>query len=203
MKMELVCVTDTRGQPPKVIMMGNILLHCGNCTANGKYSEMVEFIEWLDRQPHERIIIVPGDNEIGLFSEDNPLRPGVMALLQSSTDIFLLLNRPLVLGDITFIGQGGPDGIDTDNLVVFATNHEDQEMADRIKPDIYIHGDGKRDELQIYKCNRINEAWSITHHSMSFLNKCMYCAGPVHINDTHVMTNAGVMCAPCHWNHFD
>lgn len=105
MELELVCISDTRGKPPRIIMTGNILLHSGSCTATGKYSELREFIEWMDRQPHERKFIVPGDNEIGLFSKNSPMRPVVLGLLQSRPEMFFLIDDSIVvLGGITFRG---------------------------------------------------------------------------------------------------
>jgi 3',5'-cyclic AMP phosphodiesterase CpdA len=45
---------------------GDVLIHAGDFSNVGERTDILNFIEWLNRQPFEHKVIVAGNHEIGL-----------------------------------------------------------------------------------------------------------------------------------------
>ena len=58
-KTRVVCISDTHNQTPK-LPRGDVLIHAGDLTNQGSYSELSKTVEWLERQDFEAKIVIAG-----------------------------------------------------------------------------------------------------------------------------------------------
>jgi 3',5'-cyclic AMP phosphodiesterase CpdA len=58
-KTRIVCISDTHNQTPK-LPPGDVLIHAGDLTNQGSYSELKKTVEWLEKADFEAKIIVAG-----------------------------------------------------------------------------------------------------------------------------------------------
>lgn len=58
-KTRIVCISDTHCQVPK-LPKGDVLIHAGDLTNQGSYSELKKTVEWLEKADYEAKIIVAG-----------------------------------------------------------------------------------------------------------------------------------------------
>jgi hypothetical protein len=58
-KTRIVCISDTHNQTPK-LPPGDILIHAGDLTNQGSYSELKKTVEWLEKADFQARIIVAG-----------------------------------------------------------------------------------------------------------------------------------------------
>jgi 3',5'-cyclic AMP phosphodiesterase CpdA len=58
-KTRIVCISDTHNQTPK-LPAGDILIHAGDLTNQGSYSELKKTVDWLEKADFEAKIIVAG-----------------------------------------------------------------------------------------------------------------------------------------------
>ena len=63
-----VCVSDTHNTFPK-LPQGDVLIHAGDLTNQGSYSELQKSIDWINSADHEVKIIVAGNHDITLDPE--------------------------------------------------------------------------------------------------------------------------------------
>ena len=70
----VVCLSDTHGtQPP--LPPGDLLLHAGDLTEWGTFTEIQEQLTWLSQQPHKHKVIIAGNHDLLLdevFRHQNP-----------------------------------------------------------------------------------------------------------------------------------
>lgn len=59
-KTRIVCVSDTHNQTPK-LPRGDVLIHAGDLTNQGSYSELKKAVEWIEKQDFEAKIVVAGN----------------------------------------------------------------------------------------------------------------------------------------------
>ncbi|KAH7082070.1 Metallo-dependent phosphatase-like protein [Paraphoma chrysanthemicola] len=64
-KTRIVCISDTHNQTPK-LPKGDILIHAGDLTNQGSYSELKKTVAWLERQDFEAVIVVAGNHDTTL-----------------------------------------------------------------------------------------------------------------------------------------
>lgn len=60
--MRVVAISDTHGYRPE-IPDGDLLIHSGDLCNKGMIAECVGELEWLNSQPHKRVILVPGNHD--------------------------------------------------------------------------------------------------------------------------------------------
>ena len=84
----VVCISDTHNHKPQ-IPDGDLLLHAGDLTQTGTLQEISEMLAWLRSLPHPHKVIVAGNHDFALKSEDrDKLDWGdIIYLQQSSTSI--------------------------------------------------------------------------------------------------------------------
>lgn len=76
-----------------VVPDGDVLIHAGDQTDMGRPDEIFEFYAWLSKQPHGRIIAIPGNHDFGfqkipyLLDTIRSTFPRVETLLDSETTI--------------------------------------------------------------------------------------------------------------------
>lgn len=58
-KTRIVCISDTHNQTPK-LPRGDVLIHAGDLTNQGSYSELKKAVNWLERQEFEAMVVVAG-----------------------------------------------------------------------------------------------------------------------------------------------
>ncbi len=62
--MRIVAISDTHSLHDQIIMPdGDILIHAGDCTLDGKIVEAESFLKWFSGQPHATKIFVPGNHD--------------------------------------------------------------------------------------------------------------------------------------------
>ncbi|KAI6778017.1 calcineurin-like phosphoesterase [Emericellopsis cladophorae] len=60
-----VCVSDTHNTTPK-LPPGDVLVHAGDLTNQGSYSELSRAVQWLEKAPFEVKIVIAGNHDITL-----------------------------------------------------------------------------------------------------------------------------------------
>jgi len=78
--MRLVCISDTHSANP-VLPEGDILVHAGDMSRHGRWSEIMEFDSWMAGLPHKHKIVIAGNHDIDLDRDAYETEP----LLQSCT----------------------------------------------------------------------------------------------------------------------
>ena len=72
----IVCISDTHGtQPP--IPSGDLLLHAGDLSNWGTFTEIQAQLTWLSKQPHKYKVIIAGNHDLLLdraFEKRHPKR---------------------------------------------------------------------------------------------------------------------------------
>ncbi|KAF2685993.1 Metallo-dependent phosphatase [Lentithecium fluviatile CBS 122367] len=63
----IVCISDTHCQTPK-LPKGDVLIHAGDLTNQGSYSELKKTVDWLEKADFEAKIVVAGNHDITLDS---------------------------------------------------------------------------------------------------------------------------------------
>ncbi|KAF2708950.1 Metallo-dependent phosphatase [Pleomassaria siparia CBS 279.74] len=64
-KTRIVCISDTHNQTPK-LPKGDVLIHAGDLTNQGSYSELKKTVDWLNKTSFEAIIAIAGNHDITL-----------------------------------------------------------------------------------------------------------------------------------------
>lgn len=69
--MKIVCISDThelhRRLPP--LPEGDVLIHAGDLTGNGKLPALYDAARWLRSQPHKYKIVIAGNHDLTLESD--------------------------------------------------------------------------------------------------------------------------------------
>lgn len=69
--MKLVAISDTHGHHDSLTVPdGDVLIHAGDFTKHGTLAELDAFNTWLDTLPHTHKIVVAGNHEHALDSEE-------------------------------------------------------------------------------------------------------------------------------------
>jgi Icc-related predicted phosphoesterase len=87
---KVVLISDTHGMEPKV-PDGDILIHAGDLTMMGTYTQVAKAGTWLRSLPHKHKVVIAGNHDY-LFEKNLPdaramLGPGIQYLENSSTTI--------------------------------------------------------------------------------------------------------------------
>lgn len=71
-KTRIVCISDTHNQTPK-LPPGDVLIHAGDLTNQGSYSELKKTVEWIEKADFEAKIVIAGISDsliLNLFSNN-------------------------------------------------------------------------------------------------------------------------------------
>lgn len=72
--MRVVCISDTHNQQDRVIVpAGNMLIHAGDFSFDGSVRDVLGTLAWLNAQPHEHVIAVPGNHDRAFQSKPDLL----------------------------------------------------------------------------------------------------------------------------------
>jgi Icc-related predicted phosphoesterase len=65
--MRIVAISDTHGMHDRIdVPEGDVLVHAGDFTSNGKASAVRAFADWLDDLPHAHKVVIAGNHERSL-----------------------------------------------------------------------------------------------------------------------------------------
>ncbi|KAK4159136.1 Metallo-dependent phosphatase-like protein [Cladorrhinum sp. PSN259] len=64
----IVCISDTHNSTPK-LPKGDVLIHAGDLTNKGSYSELSKAIQWLEKADFEKKIVIAGNHDMTLDQE--------------------------------------------------------------------------------------------------------------------------------------
>ena len=66
-KTRIVCISDTHNQTPK-LPKGDVLIHAGDLTNQGSFTELKKTINWLEKTNFEAKIVIAGIAAISIRS---------------------------------------------------------------------------------------------------------------------------------------
>jgi|SRR5581483_612319 len=99
--MKLVALSDTHNQHNNIeVPNGDILVHAGDISYQGRFQEIAVFIKWFAAQPHPIKILVPGNHDF-LFERDMP----TARKLCEENKITLLVNEGATIRDLFVWGS--------------------------------------------------------------------------------------------------
>ncbi len=62
--MKIVAISDTHNRHNKLVVPnGDILIHAGDVTSQGKQSQVEDFLKWFSNQPHPQKIFIAGNHD--------------------------------------------------------------------------------------------------------------------------------------------
>lgn len=110
-KTRFVCISDTHNASPGgafQLPKGDVLIHAGDLTNQGSYSELQKTIKWLDEADFEKKIIVAGNHDITLdadfyrqyglyFHNQEPQDPAKCQRLIESSSVLWLKHESAVI----------------------------------------------------------------------------------------------------------
>jgi Icc-related predicted phosphoesterase len=98
--MKLVCISDNHNNYNDFIVPnGDVLIHAGDFSYQGKPGEIVDFMDWLNRQPHTHKLWIPGNHELSL--EDFPYN---IETIEKETSSVCLHNKEYTIDGARFFG---------------------------------------------------------------------------------------------------
>ena len=60
----LVCIADTHNRHARLTLPpGDVLVHAGDCTSTGTEEEVVDFLRWMQAQPHPAKVMIAGNHD--------------------------------------------------------------------------------------------------------------------------------------------
>jgi len=99
--MKLILISDTHEQHDRVeIPECDVLVHAGDFTYTGGYSEIQTAFHWLDKQPAKYVVAIAGNHDY-LFER----YPEAGREIVAQTRVHYLENSSVVLGDVKFWGS--------------------------------------------------------------------------------------------------
>lgn len=70
--MKIVAISDTHGQHHNVVLpKGDVLIHTGDISSNGRTSQVVDFLQWFAAQPFEHKVFIAGNHDY-YFERESP-----------------------------------------------------------------------------------------------------------------------------------
>ncbi len=101
--LKIVVISDTHNKHNQIIIPEcDILIHAGDWTGQGKFNEVNNFGKWLNKQPANYKIIVPGNHEV-VFEKELPISKSW--LQEACPDVNLLINESITIEGIKFYGS--------------------------------------------------------------------------------------------------
>lgn len=101
--MRLICISDTHTMERslKDVPDGDVLIHAGDVTGRGSYTQLLSFIQWMKEQPHKHKILVAGNHD-WCFANDEV---GMCRLALEDAGIIYLEDSEIVIDGIKFYGS--------------------------------------------------------------------------------------------------
>lgn len=100
---KLCFISDTHGYHDHVrVPPCDILVHCGDCTNDGRYDDLKDFLTWLRRQPAEHKVLIAGNHD--WVFEKHPAMATRM-VLEYAPSVTYLQDSGVTLNGINFWGS--------------------------------------------------------------------------------------------------
>ena len=100
--MRLVLLSDTHTLHRRVkIPDGDVVCHTGDATGQGTLQEIAAFLDWFDRLPHIRKVLIAGNHDFGFESDHGLTR----MLLSEHPGITYLQDSGCMIGGLHFWGS--------------------------------------------------------------------------------------------------
>jgi Icc-related predicted phosphoesterase len=104
--MKIVCISDTHSYHRKLSLPeGDVLIHAGDMTFRGEADAQLDFITWLNEQPHRHKVIIAGNHDKSLDSCDWDYDADLIRKLSNKKGIFYLKNNHVLLDGVLFYGS--------------------------------------------------------------------------------------------------
>ena len=99
--MKLVCISDTHGDHEQVSLPdGDVLIHAGDITGHGTEKDFLDFLTWINSQPHAHKLFVAGNHDRYLEDSMQAAKAHV-----ENTDIIWLNDSGVCLAGVNFWGS--------------------------------------------------------------------------------------------------
>ncbi len=103
MGLKIVCISDTHNKHDRItIPECDILIHAGDATGMGTFTEVRKFAEWFEKQPAKHKIFVPGNHELD-FANQYPI--SAFWFHDHCPSGHLLINAEIEIEGIRFYGS--------------------------------------------------------------------------------------------------
>ncbi len=97
--MKLICIADTHSYHHDVkVPDGDVLIHAGDLTMVGSLHELLDFNDWMEKQPHNYKIVIAGNH-------DRALGQSPMLGYKMLTNCIYLQNSGVELDGVNFWGS--------------------------------------------------------------------------------------------------
>lgn len=96
----LVCISDTHTRTNFQVPDGDVLIHSGDATFRGDYSEVWDFARWYGEFPHEHKIFVAGNHDWGFEKQ-----PEIFRKMMSDNNITYLQDSGMEIRGLIFYGS--------------------------------------------------------------------------------------------------
>jgi Icc-related predicted phosphoesterase len=138
--MRIVAMSDTHGYHEKVeVTECDLLLHAGDFSWKGQWSEVEPFLEWFAKQPAKHKVLIPGNHEVMMSKA-----PGLLRMKCKELGIHFLINEHVVIDGKKIFGS--PYSVRFGNWAYGLEDNKLQEIWNMIEPDtniILVHGPPK------------------------------------------------------------
>lgn len=95
------CISDTHNQHQKLKLPGgHILIHSGDFSGRGTFTETLKFLTWFSEQQYLYLILVPGNHD-GMFEKF----PDLMSEICNKLNIIVLNDSSVTLYGLNFWGS--------------------------------------------------------------------------------------------------
>lgn len=142
--MRLVCISDTHSLHEQLPSLpgGDVLIHAGDFTGNGKLVRGFEFIEWFGVQEHAHKILIAGNHDF--CAEDRPFSSWIREHCEKHKIIYLE-DTSVVIDQVKF--HGCPWTPEYRNMAFGGTPKVMSEKMQLVPDDVHVlitHGPPRR-----------------------------------------------------------
>jgi Icc-related predicted phosphoesterase len=100
--MLIVAISDTHNKHSSIVIPEcDLLIHAGDATGRGTYSEVVDFAEWFEKQPAKHKVWVPGNHEKHFEKE----LPASMLWFTEHCSGHVLINQEVTIEGLRIYGS--------------------------------------------------------------------------------------------------
>lgn len=103
--MKIIAISDTHNKHKKLtIPKCDVLIHAGDFTWDGKFSDVRKFIHWFASQPAEYKVLIAGNHELTLDDTYPKFNPKIKDLILNDPDIIYLENSETIIEGLKIWG---------------------------------------------------------------------------------------------------
>ena len=104
--MRVIAISDTHMMHRRItVPKGDVLVHAGDFSAHGSYSEFADFVKWLADQPHKHKVFIAGNHDGWLEGSDaNTVNDIIQKTVGDDSGITYLLDTSITIDGKKFFG---------------------------------------------------------------------------------------------------